>query len=348
MEKMLRVAVVGATGVVGRAILERLHDRSFPARVVRAFASKASLGETVPFGEDEVDVEQLEQIRFEDFDLAFFCAGSTVTKTYAPGAVRMGCVVIDTSEAYRLDERVPLIIPEVNGEALVLHQGIIASPNSITVALLLVLAPLLEVCELRRVVVTALLSASGAGKKGVRELEKQIGDLLNMRDIEVAAFPHQLAFNLLPQTDMFEDNEYTRDEMTLLHETRKILPDADFRLTATCVRIPVFFSHALVVNLETEKPLQAKDARALLVQAMGVQVCDNPGERIYPTVVDCGGEDAVFVGRIREDTSCNNGLNLWIVVDNLRKGSALNAVQIAEELLQRNLVFLENRNAFLE
>ena len=341
------VAVVGATGAVGREMLKTLHERAFPARKVLAFASAKSAGDLVPFGDKEILVEELKEDSFKGIDLAIFSAGGGTSLKYAPHAVKAGCVVVDNSSAWRMDPRCPLVVPEVNPDALEKQLGIIANPNCSTIQMVVVLKPIMDAAGLERVVVSTYQAVSGTGRKGMDELERQIRDLLNGRDTENEVYPRQIAFNVLPHIDVFMDNDYTKEEMKMVNETVKILENPDVRVTATCVRVPVFFGHAESVNIQTEKKLTARDCRAILAQAPGVAVRDNPREGIYPTPLDCGGTDEAFVGRIRDDETIENGLNLWIVADNVRKGAALNAVQIAEELVRRDLLRVPNPDEFL-
>ena len=245
-----------------------------------------------------------------------------------------------------MDERCPLVVPEVNADDLEKHNGIIANPNCSTIQMLVALKPLHDAAKIKRIVVTTMQAVSGTGKKGIDELETQVRRLFNMQGVEPKAYPHQIAFNCLPHIDVFQSNDYTKEEMKMVNETHKML-DPNIRVTATCVRVPVFYGHSESVNIETEKKLTAAEARVILSQAPGVQVVDNPRANLYPLAVDAAGEDDVFVGRIREDESCDNALNLWIVADNVRKGAALNAVQIAEELLKRDLVSVVNPGMFL-
>lgn len=347
MDTGLTVAVVGATGAVGREMLKTLNERSFPATRIRALASERSQGSRVEYGDRELVVEKLEEDSFRDVNLALFSAGGSTSLKYAPHAAHAGCVVIDNSAAWRMDPRCPLVVPEVNAYALEKQEGIIANPNCSTIQMVLVLKPLHDAATLERVVVSTYQAVSGTGQKGIEELERQVRDLFNGREPENKVYPARIAFNVLPQIDIFMDNDYTKEEMKMVNETVKILDDPAVKVTATCVRVPVFYSHAEAVNIQTEKKLDAKTARAILAQAPGVQVLDNPAEGIYPMPVDSAGEDEVFVGRIREDNTIKNGLNLWIVADNLRKGAALNAVQIAEALVERNLVRVKDRDVFM-
>lgn len=341
------VAVVGATGAVGREMLKTLSERAFPAKKVLAFASAKSAGDLVPFGDSELVVEELKEDSFDGVDLAIFSAGGGTSLKFAPHAVYSGCVVVDNSSAWRMDSRCPLVVPEVNPDALDHHLGIIANPNCSTIQMVVVLKPIMDAVGLERVIVSTYQAVSGTGRKGMDELERQIRDLLNGRDSENSVYPCQIAFNVIPHIDVFMDNDYTREEMKMVNETVKILENPKVKVSATCVRVPVFYGHAEAVNVQTEKKLTAKDCRALLCQAPGVSVRDNPREGIYPTPLDCGGTDEAFVGRIRDDASIENGLNLWIVADNVRKGAALNAVQIAEELVRRDLLHVLKPDEFL-
>lgn len=346
-EKKLVVAVVGATGAVGREMLKTLEQRNFPATEVIPFASSRSAGTKVPYGDTELVVRELKEDVFDGIDLAIFSAGGSTSEKYAPHAAAAGCVVVDNSSAWRMDDRCPLVVPEVNAHALENHNGIIANPNCSTIQMMVALKPLHDVARIRRVVVTTFQAVSGTGQKGIEELEKQVRQLFNMQDPEVKVYPHRIAFNCLPHIDVFLDNDYTKEEMKMVNETVKILEDPSVKVTATCVRVPVFYSHSESINIETANKITAKEARAILSQAPGVQVYDNPSENMYPLAIDAAGEDDTFVGRIREDETIENGLNLWVVADNIRKGAALNAVQIAEELVRRNLLGVRDRSMFL-
>lgn len=348
MGKSLTVAVVGATGAVGREMLSTLYNRKFPAAKVKALASARSAGGKVAFGDAELVVRELKEDSFAGVDLALFSAGGSVSAKFAPHAIHAGCVVIDNSSQWRMDPRCPLVVPEVNPQALEKHQGIIANPNCSTIQMVVALKPIQDAAGIERVVVSTYQAVSGAGQKGIRELEKQVSDLFNGRDLDIKAFPHRIAFNILPHIDVFLDNDYTKEEMKMVNETVKIMEAPDIKVTATCARVPVFYGHSESVNVQTRKKLTAKEARVLLTQAPGVRVLDNPRESIYPMAIDAAGEDETFVGRIREDDTIENGLNIWIVADNIRKGAALNAVQIAEALLERNLIRVPDKNAFMD
>ena len=344
--KELVVAVAGATGAVGREMLKTLEQRNFPASKIIPLASSRSAGSRVPFQGGELVIEELTENSFEGVDLALFSAGGGTSQKFAPHAVRSGCVVVDNSSAWRMDDRCPLVVPEVNAHHLKGHNGIIANPNCSTIQMVVALQPIHEVAKIKRVVVSTYQAVSGTGQKAIVELENQVRQMFNMQEPEVNVYPYQIAFNCLPQIDMFLDNGYTKEEMKMVHETHKML-DSSIKVTATTVRVPVFYGHSESINIETEKKLSPNDARAILAQAPGIQVYDNPGERLYPMPLDAAGEDEVFVGRIREDESIENGLNFWCVADNIRKGAALNAVQIAETLAKEGLVSVSNRKAFV-
>jgi aspartate-semialdehyde dehydrogenase len=305
---------------------------------VRALASAKSAGSLVPYKDTNLIVEELTADSFAGVDLALFSAGGSTSEKFAPLAAKAGCVVVDNSSAWRMDTSVPLVVPEVNADDLAWHQGIIANPNCSTIQMVVVLKPLHDAATIKRVVVSTYQAVSGTGQKAIVELEEQTRQLFNMQEPEAKVYPYRIAFNCLPQIDVFLDNGYTKEEMKMVNETKKILGDDKIRLTATTVRIPVFYGHSESVNLEFEKKLTANEARAILSQAPGVQVYDNPAEKMYPMPLIAAGEDETFVGRIREDESIDNGLNMWIVADNIRKGAALNAVQIAEALLEQGLL----------
>ena len=342
------VAVVGATGAVGREMLATLSAREFPAAQIIPFASARSAGTVVPYSDTELTVRELKEDVFEGIDLAIFSAGGSTSEKYAPHAVAAGCVVVDNSSAWRMDDRCPLVVPEANAHALDKHNGIIANPNCSTIQMIVALKPLHDVARIKRIVVSTYQAVSGTGQKGIAELEQQVRDLFSMKEVEPSVYPYQIAFNCLPHIDVFLDNDYTKEEMKMVNETKKIMEDDSIRVTATCVRVPVFYGHSESVNIETERKLDAKEARAILAQAPGVQVLDNPAEKIYPLALHAAGEDATFVGRLRNDESIENGLNMWVVADNIRKGAALNAVQIAETLLERDLLRVNDKTMFLK
>ena len=328
-----RVAVVGATGAVGAQMIEVLDERKFPVHQLCPLASSRSAGVTVLFQGQEVSVKLLTKDSFEGVDLALFSAGREVSKEFAPIAVKAGAMVIDNSSAWRMDKDVPLVVPEVNAQGLAGHRGLVANPNCSTIQMVVALKPLHDAARIKRIVVTTFQSVSGTGKEAMDELMDECKDLLLFKQPRPKVYPFQIAFNCLPQIDDFLPSGYTKEEMKLVHETRKIMGDPSITVTATTVRVPVYIGHSESVNIETERKLTANEARALLSTAPGVQVYDDPAHAVYPMPLDAVGKDEVYVGRIREDESIPNGLNLWVVADNLRKGAALNAVQIAELLV---------------
>jgi len=334
----LKVAVVGATGAVGKEMLSILEERGFEADSIRALASPRSAGSSLPFKGDELEVETLTEDVFQELDLALFSAGGSISKEFAPLAAEAGCVVVDNSSAWRMDPEVPLIVPEVNSEDLSRHKNIIANPNCSTIQMVVALNPLHQAATIKRVVVSTYQAVSGSGQKAVDELESQVRALFNMQEVECNAYPYQIAFNCLPHIGDFLDNDYTAEEMKMVNETKKILGDDSIAISATTVRVPVFYGHSEAVNLELASPVTAKEARGILSEAPGVVVWDNPAEKIYPMALEATGQDATYVGRIRQDISMDNGLDMWIVADNIRKGAALNTVQIAEELVQKRLL----------
>jgi aspartate-semialdehyde dehydrogenase len=329
-----RVAVVGATGAVGREMVEILEERKFPIEELRLLASERSKGEGISYQGKNLEVGVLTDATLAGLDFALFSAGADVSRRFAPVAVKQGAIVIDNSSAFRMEPAVPLVVPEVNPDALEGHKGLIANPNCSTIQMVVALKPLQDAARIRRIVVTTFQSVSGTGKEAMDELLAQSKALLNFQEVERKVYPHQIAFNCLPQIDDFTDDGYSKEELKLVNETRKIFDDQTIRITATTVRVPVFRGHSESVNIETERPLSANEARAILSEAPGVTVLDDPKRAVYPLPLDAAGQDAVYVGRIRADHSIEQGLNLWIVSDNLRKGAALNAVQIAEELIK--------------
>jgi len=333
MAKKYRVAVVGATGMVGQTMVEILAERNFPIEELKLLASARSKGLRVNLGEREYVVEEALPQSFAGIDIAFFSAGGAISKKLAPEAVRHGAVVIDNSSAFRMDEGVPLVIPEVNAEKVHEHRGIIANPNCSTIQTVVALEPLQRAAGLKRVVAATYQAISGAGKKAVDELREQSRAYLAGERVNVEHIAHQLAFSLIPHIDLFLDNGYTREEEKMVHESRKIMDLPNLPVTATTVRAPVVNGHSIVLNVELNSPLSAEEAREIFEAAPGVVVMDNPAEGLYPMPLQVSGRDEVYVGRIREDRSVSHGLNLWVVADNIRKGAALNSVQIAELLL---------------
>jgi aspartate-semialdehyde dehydrogenase len=326
------VAVVGATGAVGTEMIEVLKERKFPVTRLVPLASTRSAGGTVTFEGNEVPIEVLTKDSFAGVDIALFSAGADLSREFAPIAVKAGAVVIDNSAAWRMTPEVPLVVPEVNAHDIQRHKGIIANPNCSTIQMVVALKPLHDKARIKRIVVTTFQSVSGTGKDAMDELMEECQDLLSFKSASPKVYPYQIAFNCLPQIDDFLPSGYTKEEMKMVHETRKIMGDQSIHVTATTVRVPVYVGHSEAVNIETERKLSANEARAILSTAPGVLLYDDPAHKIYPMPLEVAGKDEVYVGRVREDESIANGLNLWVVADNLRKGAALNAVQIAEHL----------------
>jgi aspartate-semialdehyde dehydrogenase len=339
-----RVAVVGATGAVGPVVLDVLHERGFPASEVVAFASARSAGTRVAYAGEQLEVRELTADALEGFDLALFSAGGSTSRAFAPEAVARGCVVIDKSSAFRLEPAVPLVVPEVNADAAAAHQGIVSNPNCSTIQLVCALAPLHAAAGLEHVTISTYQAVSGTGAKAVEELRTQSQALLAGAAADPVVYPHPIAFNALPQCDSFEGDS-TLEETKLVLESQKILGDGSIGIHATCVRVPVWRGHSEAVWIETRSPLDADEAREILRAAPGVRVVDDPGRGEYPLASDAAETDDVLVGRIRRDPSRRNGLALWIVADNLRKGAATNGVQIAELLVERDLVRVPGRAA---
>lgn len=334
------LALVGATGEVGRAALDAIDQLDFPLAELRLFASSRSAGTTVEVGGDEVKVRALADGAFRGCDVALFCAGPDVARAWAPKAWAEGCAVVDDSPAFRMEAGVPLVVPEVNGEAIAGFRlrGLVANPSATATALALALAPLRAAAGVVRAVVSTYEAVSGAGRSGVAELEREARDLLALREPNPAArFPHRIAFNLVPQIGLFTPGGATEEEEAIGRETRKVLGDEGLRVAATAVRVPVFYGHGAAVNVTTREKLSAADARALFRKAPGVKVVDDPAQGIYPMPMLAANEDAVLVGRIREDPSQERGLDLFVVVENTRKGAATNALQIARILAERYL-----------
>jgi aspartate-semialdehyde dehydrogenase len=332
MSRQYKVAVVGATGAVGEVMLSILKERNFPVGELVALASERSAGGKVKFGNQDVVVQDLATFDPAGVDIALFSAGGSISKEYAPKFAAAGAVVIDNSSAFRYDDDIPLVVTEVNPEqATQRPRGIIANPNCSTMQLLVALAPIHRKAGIERLNIATYQSVSGTGRKALEELGRQTAGLLNFQQVRPEVYPVQIAFNVIPHGGDFTDNGYTTEEMKLVWETRKILGDESIRVNATVVRVPVFYGHSEAVNVETREKLSAKDARALLEAAPGIEVVDEHADGGYPTpVTHASGSDAVYVGRIRDDLSHERGLNFWVVSDNIRKGAALNAVQIAE------------------
>jgi aspartate-semialdehyde dehydrogenase len=331
-----RVAVVGATGAVGQQMVACLEERRFPVGQLFPLASERSLGKKVTFLGKEITVEVLDKNSFDGVDIALFSAGGGISKEYGPIAARAGAVVVDNSSAWRMDPDVPLVVPEVNPHDIGLYPktGIIANPNCSTIQMVVALKPLHDAARIKRVVVSTYQAVSGTGQKAVDELADQVRALLSCQAPKNQVYPHRIAFNCLPHIDVFLPNGYTKEEMKMVNETVKIMGDDTIQVTATTVRVPVFYGHSEAVNIETERKLTPDEARRILAAAPGVKVVDDPAKNQYPMPLDAAGQDLTLVGRIREDFSIANGLNFWVVADNLRKGAATNAVQIAELLIR--------------
>ncbi|MEK7230157.1 MAG: aspartate-semialdehyde dehydrogenase, partial [Candidatus Binatota bacterium] len=330
------VAVVGATGAVGEQMREILEERLFPVGELRLLASERSAGQLLEFRGKQTRVEVLREDSFKGIDIALFSAGGSVSARFAPVAVSAGAVVVDNTAYFRMEPDIPLVVPEVNAQEIARYKnrGIIANPNCSTIQMVVALKPIHDVARIKRVVVSTYQSVSGAGRMAMEELTQQVSALFSGREIKKQKFPHQIAFNCIPHIDVFLEGGYTKEEMKMIDETRKILGEPSLGVTVTSVRVPVFCGHSESVNIETEKKLTAKDVKAILREAPGILLCDEPEKNIYPMAIDAVGKDATLVGRVREDQSVANGINLWIVADNLRKGAALNAVQIAEILIR--------------
>jgi len=330
------VVIVGATGAVGQEMIKTLIDRDFPADEIRLLASHRSAGKKVEVRGEELEIQELTHESFEGIKIGLFSAGGSISKEFAPSAVKAGAVVVDNTSAFRMDENTPLVVPEVNPEAIAEHNGVIANPNCSTIQMVHALKPLYDISRIKRIIVSTYQAVSGAGAKAIVEMQEETKALLDGRSFERNIFPHQIAFNALPQigqTAAFLENGYTDEEMKMVDETKKIFSDPDIRLAATTVRIPVVRGHSESVNVEFENKITVEEAREALAAFPGIVVQDDPENQVYPLASECVGKYETFVGRIREDISCENALNMWIVSDNLLKGAALNAVQIAEKLI---------------
>ena len=340
VSKKVDIAVVGATGAVGEAMLDILHQRKFPVGKVYALASERSAGSLVNFGNKSLIVEDLATFDFSKVQIGLFSPGASVSRIYAPIAAEAGCVVIDNTSEFRYDDDIPLVVPEVNPDAIADYKkrGIIANPNCSTIQMMVALKPIYDAVGITRLNVCTYQAVSGTGKPAMDELAKQTAALLNGRSVESSVYPKQIAFNVLPHIDVFEDNGYTKEEMKMVWETKKIMGDDSIEVNPTAVRVPVFYGHSEAIHLETKDKITAAEAKKLLEEFDGIVVIDEHTDGGYPTAVsDASGTDPVYVGRIREDISHPKGLNLWVVADNVRKGAALNSVQIAEVLLEKYL-----------
>ena len=339
-------AVVGATGAVGQEMIKILGERNFPIKEIKLLASARSAGKKLKFKDQDIIIEELTPDSFKNVDIALFSIGAEISKKFAPIAVKAKTVVVDNSSAWRMEPEVPLVVPEVNPLALEKHEGIIANPNCSTIQMVVVLKPLHDAAQIKRIVVSSYQSVSGWGREAMEQLHEETVRQLGSETVKQSnsqtvkqVLPYQIAFNVIPQIDDFIESGYTKEEMKMVNETRKIMEDDSIHITATCVRVPVYISHSEAINIETEKKLTAEEAREILSKAPGVKVIDSPKESKYPIPIGAAGKDETFVGRIREDESVPNGLNLWVVSDNLRKGDALNTIQIAELLIKKNLIY---------
>jgi aspartate-semialdehyde dehydrogenase len=337
--KKYNVAVVGATGAVGNEMVATLEQRKFPVKKLTLLASARSIGKSISYRGEEIPIDELKEDSFKGIDIGLFSPGGAVSTKFAPIAAASGCVVIDNTSAFRMDPDIPLVVPEVNEHAIARYKkrGIIANPNCSTIQMVVVLKPLHGAAKIKRVVVSTYQAVSGTGKKAIHELEQQVLAIYNNKRIENKVYPWQIAFNVLPHIDSFLENGYTKEEMKMVNETKKIMEDDSIKVTATTVRVPVFYGHSESVNIEFDKDISPDKARRLLKKAPGVKVVDDPAKNKYPLAIHAAGRDETFVGRIRRDESVPYGLNMWVVADNIRKGAALNAVQIAEVLIQKYL-----------
>lgn len=331
--KKYNVVIVGATGAVGQELLKILAERNFPIDQLKLCATARSAGKIIAYQGQEYTVEETTNDSFDGMHIALF-AGGSASKDFAKEAAKRGCVVVDNSSAFRMDPDVPLVVPEVNPEAVKDHRGIIANPNCSTIQMVVALKPIHDVAKIKRVVVSTYQAVSGAGKEGIEELATQVKQISEGAEAQTNVFPHQIAFNLIPHIDVFSDMDYTKEEWKMVNETKKIMNDQSIQVTATTVRVPIYRSHSESINIETEEKLTAQQAKDILAKAPGVVVVDNIEAKEYPMPLYCSDRDEVFVGRIREDNTIENGLNIWCVADQIRKGAATNAVQIAELLIK--------------
>ena len=338
MARELNVAIVGATGLVGQELIRMLLQRRFPIKSLRLLASSRSVGKKLLVGERELEVEETNHNSFLGTDIAFFGATTEISRNLVPVAAKSGAVVIDDSSAWRMEPEVPLVVPEVNGDDLENHRGVIAIPNCSTTPIVLVLWPIHQVNPIRRIIADTYQAVSGTGARAVSELTEQARAVLDGKNVAPHVYPHQIAFNLLPEIDVFLDNGYTKEEWKMIQETRKIMHEPDLLVSATCVRVPVFVGHSAAVHVELSRPMTVDEVRNLLQETPGITVQDEPSISLYPQPWTAAGRDDVFVGRLRQDASHLNGIAMWVVSDNLRKGAALNSIQIAEELIARNLI----------
>jgi aspartate-semialdehyde dehydrogenase len=337
--KKFNVAVAGATGAVGNQMISCLEESDFPVQSVKFLASARSVGRQLRFKGDPIAVEELKEDSFKGIDIALFSAGGSTSERFAPCAAKDGCVVVDNSSAWRMDPDVPLVVPEVNPHAVAHYskKGIIANPNCSTIQMVVALNPIRKKFGIKRIVVSTYQAVSGTGKKAIDELFDQTRALINFLECENKIYPHRIAFNCLPHIDVFLENGYTKEEMKMVNETRKIFEDDTIGVTATTVRVPVFYGHSESVNVETKEPVSVREVKLVLENAPGIKVVDDPANNRYPLATDAAGQDLTLVGRIRKDESIASGINMWIVADNIRKGAATNAVQIAALLAEKYL-----------
>jgi len=334
--KGLKVAIVGATGLVGQEFIKVLEQRDFPMNSIELLASDRSAGKKLFVNHRELEVKETSPASFKDVDIALFSAGAEISRYFSPLAAQAGAVVVDNSSAFRMEPKVPLVVPEVNPEDIKLHKGIIANPNCSTIQMVVALNPLHKVNPIRRVIAVTYQAVSGTGSAAVEELTEQSKQVLEGQNTVPHVYPHQIAFNILPEIDVFLDNDYTKEEWKMVEETRKIMHAPDIAISAVCVRVPVFIGHSEALHIEFSQPMAPDDAKRILAQAPGVKVLDDPAISLYPQPWSAAGTDDVFVGRIHRDASHPNGLVMWVAADNIRKGAALNTVQIAEELIKRD------------
>jgi aspartate-semialdehyde dehydrogenase len=339
------LAIVGATGLVGSEFLKILEQRNFPINTLRLYASDRSAGKKLMFMGQELEVEETTEDSFKGIDIALFSAGADISRHFSPIAAKAGATVIDNSSAFRMDPQVPLVVPEVNPGDIHSHTGIIANPNCSTIQMVVALNPLHQVNPIKRIIVSTYQAVSGTGANAMEELHQQTAQIMEGKQVEITpkAYPHQIAFNALPFIEAFMDNDYTTEEWKMVQETRKIMHEQDMPICATCVRVPVYIGHGESVNVEFDSPMSSKEAREILSMAPGIKVMDNPEKDIYPLPVQSEGTDDVFVGRIRQDVSHSNSLAIWVVADNLRKGAALNAVQVAEIVVKEEALIQYRR-----
>ncbi|KPJ48847.1 MAG: aspartate-semialdehyde dehydrogenase [Dehalococcoidia bacterium DG_22] len=338
MSGELSVVIVGATGLVGRELIRLLLQRRFPTKSLRLLASSRSVGKKLLVGEQEIEVQDTNHTSFTGADIAFFGATPEISRSLVPAASKAGAVVIDDSPIWRMEPDVPLVVPEVNADDLEQHRGVIAIPNSSTTPIVLALWPIHQANPIKRIIVDTYQAVSATGTRAMNELTEQARAVLDGKNATPRVYPHQIAFNLLPEIEVFLDNGYTREEWKMIQETHKIMHEPDLLVSATCVRVPVFVGHSAAVHVELSRPMSVDEVRSILREAPGITVQDEPSISLYPQPWTAAGRDDVFVGRLRHDASHPNGFAMWVVADNLRKGAALNSIQIAEELIARNLI----------